>query len=71
MVHGYEKQLEVYKDAARTNYGIFVVIDHGDGLPPKLSAIRKIQKARHDAGEEASEIIVIDATPNASASKRK
>ena len=46
MVHGYEKQLEVYKDAARTNYGIFVVIDHGDGLPPKLSAIRKIQKSR-------------------------
>ena len=39
MVHGYEKQLEIYKDAARTNYGIFVVVDYGDGLPPKLSAM--------------------------------
>lgn len=71
MVHGYEKQLEIYKEAARTNYGVFVVIDYGDGLPPKLDAIRKIQKARRDSGEDASEIIVIDATPKASASKRK
>lgn len=71
VVHGYEKQLEIYKEAARTNYGVFVVIDYGDGLPPKLDAIRKIQKARRDSGEDASEIIVIDATPKASASKRK
>lgn len=71
VVHGYEKQLEIYKDAARTNYGVFVVIDYGDGLVPKLNAIKKIQEARREAGEEASEIIVIDATPKASASKRK
>ncbi|MCW6037459.1 hypothetical protein K4A83_14425 [Spirulina subsalsa FACHB-351] len=71
VVHGYEKQLEIYKDAARTNYGVFVVIDYGDGLRPKLNAIRKIQKAREDLDEEASEIIVIDASPKASASKRK
>ncbi len=71
VVHGYERQLEIYKDAARTNYGIFVVIDYGDHLAPKLTAIRKIQKERQDAGEEASEIVVIDATPKASASKRK
>ncbi len=71
VIHGYEKQLEIYKDAARTNYGIFVVIDYGDNLEPKLNAIRRIQKARQDAGKEASEIIVIDATEKASASKRK
>lgn len=71
VVHGYEKQLEIYKDAARTNYGIFVVIDYGDGLIAKLNTIRKIQKARQDAGEDASEIIVIDARPKASASRRK
>jgi hypothetical protein len=28
--HGYEKQLEIYLDASRTNYGIFVVMDFGD-----------------------------------------
>lgn len=71
VVHGYEKQLEIYKDAARTNFGVFVVIDYGDGLSPKLNAIKKIQKARLDAGEHASDIVVIDATPKASASKRK
>lgn len=71
VVHGYEKQLEIYKDAARTNYGVFVIIDYGDGLAAKLKAIKKVQKARQDAGEEASEIVVIDATPKASASKRK
>jgi hypothetical protein len=71
VVHGYEKQLEIYKDAARTNFGVFVVIDYGDGLSPKLNAIKKIQKARLGAGEHASDIVVIDATPKASASKRK
>lgn len=70
VVHGYEKQLEIYKEAARTNFGIFVVIDYGDGLKPKLDAIRKIQKTRQEANEEASEIIVIDARQKASASKR-
>jgi hypothetical protein len=70
--HGYEKQLEIYKDASRTNYGIFVVMNYGsDTLATKLSEIRQIQKARLEAGEEASEILVIDARKKASASKRK
>jgi hypothetical protein len=70
VVHGYEKQLEIYKDAARTNHGVFVVVDYGDGLLPKLAAIKTIQKTRQDSGQEASEIIVIDARRKASASKR-
>lgn len=68
--HGYEKQLEIYKDAARTCYGIFVIIDYGD-LAEKLVAIKTLQQQRLDAGEKASDIVVIDATPKASASKRK
>ncbi len=68
--HGYEKQLEIYKDASRTQYGIFVVMDYGD-LGDKLAQIKAIQKLRLDLGENASDIIVIDATPKASASKRK
>lgn len=68
--HGYEKQLEIYKNAARTEFGIFVVIDFGD-LGGKLAKIRAIRKQRIDAGSPASDIIVIDATPKASASKRK
>lgn len=68
--HGYERQLEIYKDASRTNFGIFVVIDFGD-LKEKLTQIQAIRDARISAGEQASDIVVIDATPKQSASKRK
>ncbi|MCC2955560.1 hypothetical protein LK542_08045 [Massilia sp. IC2-477] len=67
--HGYEKQLEYYKDAAKTFFGIFVVIDYGD-LGNKLLTIQKIRSERLDAGEAASDIVVIDATQKKSASKR-
>jgi len=69
VVHGYEKQLEIYKDASRTNFGIFVVMDFG-GLGQKLSKIKKLRKERLDRGEPASEIVVINARKKASASKR-
>lgn len=69
--HGYEKQLEIYKDASRTNFGIFVVMDYGQGkLGTKLIQIQTIQRRRLEAGEQASEIMVIDASKKASASKR-
>jgi hypothetical protein len=67
--HGYEKQLEFYKDAAKTFHGIFVIIDYGD-LGNKLAIIQQIRAARLAAGQNASDIVVIDATPKASASKR-
>jgi hypothetical protein len=70
VLHGYEKQLEIYKEASRTQFGIFVVIDYGN-LGSKLAQIKELQKLRLDRGEPASEIVVIDATPKASASKRK
>ena len=69
VVHGYEKQLEFYKDASQTEFALFVIMDYGD-LGTKLNEIQRIQKARIDAGERASEIIVIDASRKASASKR-
>jgi hypothetical protein len=70
VVHGYEKQLEFYKDASQTEFALFVIMDYGD-LGTKLNEIQRIQKARIDAGERASEIIVIDASRKASASKRQ
>lgn len=70
VVHGYEKQLEFYKAASQTDFGVFVVIDYGD-LGNKLTEITRIRAERLGRGERASEIIVIDATPKASASKRK
>lgn len=68
--HGYEQQLEIYKEASQTFYGIFVVMDFGK-LGQKLSQIEAIRQQRLDAGEHASEIWVIDATRKDSASKRK
>lgn len=70
VVHGYEKQLEFYKAASQTDHAVFVVINYGD-LGNKLAEIRKIRQNRLDGGQRASEIVVIDATPKASASKRK
>jgi hypothetical protein len=70
VVHGYETQLEIYKDASRTFCGIFVIINCG-GMGNKLAKIQGIRSARIAAGEPASDIVVIDARPKASASKRK
>lgn len=70
VVHGYERQLEIYKDASRTKHGFFVVVDFGD-MGDKLDKIQKIRNERILRGELASDIVVIDATPKASASKRK
>ena len=54
VVHGYEKQLEFYKDASQTEFALFVIMDYGD-LDTKLNEIRRIQNARLDAGGQAAE----------------
>lgn len=69
VVHGYKTQLEVYKKAAATHAGVFVVMDIG-GMGRKLSKIRAMKAAAESVGEIASEIIVIDARRQKSASKR-
>ena len=69
VVHGYEKQLEFYKAASQTDFAVFVIIDYGD-LGHKLGEIEDIRHSRLGRGERASDIVVIDATPKASASKR-
>lgn len=68
--HGYEKQLEIYKEAARSFHGVFVIVNYGD-LGTKLATIQKIRAKRLESDEPASDIVVIDATPKQSASKRK
>lgn len=67
--HGYEVQLEHYKAAANTFFGIFVVIDYGK-LGGKLDEIVAIRNSRIAAGQRASDIVVVDATPKTSASKK-
>lgn len=69
VVHGYRTQLDAYRAAARTRAAIFVVIDVG-GMGGKLRTIERLRDAALSRGETASEIVVIDARRQASASKR-
>ena len=68
--HGYESQLKTYKTASQTDFGVFVVVDYGDG-GPKIRRIRQLREQQLAKGLRASEIVVIDATKKKSASKRK
>lgn len=70
VVHGYEKQLEIYKTSSQTEFTVFVIIDYGD-LGGKLSTIRKMKDSQEYLGQKASEIVVIDARKKISASKRE
>lgn len=70
VVHGYEKQLEVYKTAAQTEQALFLIVDVG-GMKGKLVSIKARQAAERQAGHRVSEIVVVDAKRKASASNRK
>ncbi|WP_284892750.1 hypothetical protein [Cobetia amphilecti] len=70
LVHGYEKQLEIYKKAEDTDYGVFLIIDVG-GLGDKYN---RVQLARDKFMEEhgkASVVRLVDGNKKESASKRK
>lgn len=69
VVHGYEKQLEIYKSAELTNRAFYVVVDIG-GMGRKDERIIKIKNKMIKEYGHASEIIFVDGTPKESASKR-
>ncbi|MEF1215154.1 hypothetical protein REH77_24640, partial [Vibrio alginolyticus] len=68
-VHGYEKQLEIYKTADNTDVGIFLLIDVGS-MGNKHARIQTARDHMIEANLPASEIFVVDGKPKASASKR-
>ena len=70
VVHGYNTQLGVYEDAARTFESIFLIIDVG-GLVPKLKTILKHKNKKASEKKRTPEIVVVDAKIKLSASKRK
>jgi hypothetical protein len=67
--HGYRDQLETYKTAAKTEEGLFLVINVGR-MGNKLKKIQKLRQAQIAQGHRASDIVVVDATRKPSASKR-
>jgi hypothetical protein len=69
VVHGYEKQLEVYREAAGNADAALLVVNVGR-IGDKLKKIQKIREDRIKAGARASDVHVIDASRKASASVR-
>jgi len=69
VVHGYQTQLEVYKDAESTFAADYVILDVGK-MGKKLQTIEKARNEALNKGLSASRIYVIDAMPQESASKR-
>lgn len=69
-VHGYEKQLEIYKRADDTDVGIFVLIDVG-GLGRKYEQIQRIRTRKLKDHGIASDIWYVDGLQKESASKRE
>jgi len=68
-VHGYEKQLEIYRDAEKTDKAYFLLIDVGN-MGKKDEKVLELRNKQIADGYPASEVIIIDGTPRESASKR-
>lgn len=69
VVHGYKKQLEVYKSASTTDAAYFLVVEIGD-WDRKYEDIMAYRNIAVMGGEPASLIEVVDARRKLSASKR-
>lgn len=69
LLHGYEKQLEIYKKGDDTKRAFFVIMDIGS-MGEKYQKVQQAKIAAEKEGEKASQIIHIDAKQKDSASIR-
>ena len=70
LVHGYTKQLEIYKKAEDTKVGVYLVIDVGS-LGQKYNEVQRMRREAIEADQETSSIYLVDGNRRESASKRK
>ncbi|MFV8408119.1 hypothetical protein ACNO6G_23755 [Vibrio harveyi] len=70
VVHGYEKQLEIYKKADDTERGYFLLIDVGS-MGKKYAEVQRLRDEFKKETGVASEIILVDGNVKDSASKRQ
>lgn len=70
VVHGYERQLEIYKCAEDAQHGVFLLVDVG-GMGKKYSQIQRLRDDAQARGERTPSIWHVDATQRQSASKRR
>ncbi|TMP15879.1 hypothetical protein [Pseudoalteromonas sp. S2893] len=69
LVHGFEKQLEIYKRADDTDLGIFLIVDVG-GIGNKYAQVQRVRDEFLNEYGTASKIWYVDGNQRASASKR-
>lgn len=69
LVHGYAKQLEIYRSAEQTDAAYFLVLDVGK-MGKKDDHLITIKNQQAKAGHKTSEIVYVDGKPRDSASKR-
>lgn len=69
LVHGYEKQLEIYKKADDTQRGYFLIIDVGS-LGKKHFKVQELRNKFLAENKIASKIVLVDGNQKASASIR-
>lgn len=69
LVHGYERQLESYRQAEQTTRAIYLVIDVG-GMGKKDLALVELRNEQTRNGQPASELIFVSGFVPPSASKR-
>lgn len=69
LLHGYEKQLEIYKKGDDTERAFFVIVDIGH-IGDKYQKVQQARIATEKEGKKVSKIIHIDAQQKDSASKR-
>lgn len=70
IIHGYETQLETYKKSERTMRAFYVVVDVGR-MGKKDERLVKVKNDASSKGEPLSELVFVDGTIKASASKRR
>lgn len=69
LVHGYEQQLEIYKNSENTDEGIFIIVDIGN-IGNKYNKVLTVREKILAQNGKASEIWYVDAKRKDSASKR-
>jgi hypothetical protein len=70
VVHGYEKQLEVYKAAEKTMRAVYLVIDVGK-MGRKAESLIRIRNEASKQKKPLSDLEFVDARPKPPASKRE
>jgi hypothetical protein len=69
LVHGYEKQLEIYKRADDTDEGVFLLVDVGR-IGNKYAEVQRVHRECLEEHGKASEIRYVNGIQKASASQR-